>query len=119
MDIDPSVINKLINVSNGDLRRAITYLQSASRLSSASIPPTPIRPYDIQEIAGVVPDKVINDFARALGMDIDDDEMDIDEVMSKKASNFSVIQKKVKSIVREGYSASQILSQVRKDIVHV
>lgn len=110
--MNKAVIDTLINVSNGDLRRAITYLQSASRLSSTSDPPTPILPQDIHEIAGVVPDKVINDFARALGIDVEDDDEDEMEVDGKPGkTNFTTIQKKVKSIVREGYSAAQVLSQ--------
>lgn len=111
VEVNKPVIDALINVSNGDLRRAITYLQSASRLSSASDPPAPILPSDIQEIAGVVPDKVINDFARTLGIEVDDDDIDMDDSKLKKP-NFSAIQKKVKAIIREGYSATQILSQV-------
>ncbi|XP_006458476.1 hypothetical protein AGABI2DRAFT_200125 [Agaricus bisporus var. bisporus H97] len=91
IDVDTSVIDALITVSNGDLRRAITYLQSASRLSSSSESPENLRPYDIQEIAGVVPDTF-------------------------KKSNFTAIQKNVKAIIREGYSATQILIQLH-DIV--
>ncbi|KXN82551.1 Replication factor C subunit 2 [Leucoagaricus sp. SymC.cos] len=114
VDVDEPAIDALINVSNGDLRRAITYLQSASRLSSVSIPPTPISPADIQEIAGVVPDKAVNDFARALGIEVNDDEMDVD---NNTEANFTTIQKKVKAIVREGYSATQILSQIHDLVV--
>lgn len=109
VDVEKSVIDALINVSSGDLRRAITYLQSASRLSATSDPPTPIRPRDIQEIAGVVPDKIVNGLARTLGVEIESGDMDLDE---DSKSNFSTIQKKVKAIIREGYSATQILSQV-------
>ncbi|KAF5357941.1 hypothetical protein D9756_001887 [Leucocoprinus leucothites] len=115
IDAGKPVIDALINVSNGDLRRAITYLQSASRLSSASIPPTPILPRDIQEIAGVVPDNVVNDFARALGIDVEDEAMDVDN--NNEKTNFTTIQKKVKAIVREGYSATQILSQIHDLVV--
>ncbi|KAF7777521.1 hypothetical protein Agabi119p4_3593 [Agaricus bisporus var. burnettii] len=114
IDVDTSVIDALITVSNGDLRRAITYLQSASRLSSSSESPENLRPYDIQEIAGVVPDTVINQFARTIGIEIDDGDMNVDEEFKK--SNFTAIQKNVKAIIREGYSATQILIQLH-DIV--
>jgi len=110
MDVTKPVFQTLINVSNGDLRRAITYLQSASRLASISNPPTPIFPSDIQEIAGVIPDKVINDFATVLGIDVEDGTMDVDRNVRK--TDFSAIQKNVKTIVREGYAATQLLSQV-------
>lgn len=110
INVDASVIDALITVSNGDLRRAITYLQSASRLSSLSDGPENLRPNDIQEIAGVVPDSVINHFARTIGIEIDDGDMNVDA--DSKMSNFTDIQKNVKSIIREGYSATQILTQV-------
>ncbi|KAL9714817.1 Subunit of heteropentameric Replication factor C (RF-C) [Leucoagaricus gongylophorus] len=115
VDVTKPVLDALINVSNGDLRRAITYLQSASRLASASIPPTPILPYDIQEIAGVVPDKVIDDFATVLGIDVEDRTMDIDS--DNRKTDFTTIQKKVKAIIREGYSATQLLSQIHDLVI--
>jgi replication factor C subunit 2/4 len=112
IDVGPEVISTLIETSGGDLRRSITYLQSASRLSSSTNPPVPITPLDIQEIAGVVPTAVINDFARTLGVPIDED-MDMDDLPANgKLKGFHAVQKKVKDIIRQGYSASQILSQV-------
>ncbi|KAH7924569.1 P-loop containing nucleoside triphosphate hydrolase protein, partial [Leucogyrophana mollusca] len=118
IDISPEVVSTLIDTSGGDLRRSITYLQSASRLSSSTNPPTPITPKDIQEIAGVVPTEVVNDFARTLGVEIAGD-MDIDDGasgMNARKRGFEIVQRKVKAIMREGYSASQILSQLH-DIV--
>ncbi|THH33914.1 hypothetical protein EUX98_g345 [Antrodiella citrinella] len=114
--VSDEVVKTLISTSQGDLRRSITYLQSASRLSTSTTPPTPITPFDIQEIAGVVPDAVTNTLAATLGIDIVDD-MDIDDGAAKKAQDFNVIRSKVKEIVREGYSAAQILSQLHDLVV--
>ncbi|KAF8968364.1 P-loop containing nucleoside triphosphate hydrolase protein [Flammula alnicola] len=114
--VSKPVIDALIYTSNGDLRRAITYLQSASRLSSSTVPPTPILPSDIQEIAGVVPDGVIKDFARVLGVEVDD-EMDVDDAPRQKQGGFEPIKKKVKFLMREGYSASQIISQLHDLVI--
>ncbi|KAK0197261.1 P-loop containing nucleoside triphosphate hydrolase protein [Armillaria mellea] len=110
--VDPSVVEALIHASSGDLRRAITYLQSASRLSSSTSPPTPITPRDVQEIAGVVPDDIINNFASVLGIDMD-------QAMSGTAPKpgFTGIRSAVKEIIREGYSASQVLSQLHDLVV--
>ncbi len=105
--VDPSVVEALIRASSGDLRRAITYLQSASRLSSSTSPPTPITPRDVQEIAGVVPDDIINNFATVLGID-----MDQAVTGTAPKPGFTGIRSAVKEIIREGYSASQVLSQV-------
>ncbi|KAI0336330.1 replication factor C [Cubamyces sp. BRFM 1775] len=118
--VNPETIDALISTSQGDLRRAITYLQSASRLALASTPPAPITPRDVQEIAGVVPDTVIEDFATALGIErIGGDGMDIDldESGRVKAKGFDDVKRKVKAITREGYSASQIISQLHDHVV--
>ena len=99
------MVKALISSSGGDLRRAITYLQSASRLSSSTQPPTPITPGDIQEIAGVVPDSILNDFAHTIGIDVESPN-------AQQKSGFEVIRLKVKELMREGYSATQLLNQV-------
>jgi replication factor C subunit 2/4 len=115
------VVDALVRTSGGDLRRAITYLQSCSRLANASgdgSKRVKIRAEDVQEIAGVVPDRIIADFASVLGVEMDrtsaDDGMDVDEQPSlTRAKDFDGVRRQVKVIVREGYSAAQILSQVR------
>ena len=59
-----------------------------------------------------MPTAVVNDFARTLGVSIDED-MDIDNLPANgKLKGFDAIQMKVKEIMRQGYSASQTLSQV-------
>ena len=110
--VSDAVVSALISTSNGDLRRAITYLQSASRLSMSTTPPTDITPSDIEEIAGVVQTSVINDFAGTLGVElVTADAMEVDS-NATRAKNFDAIRKTVKGIIRQGYSASQVLSQV-------
>ncbi|KAI9508475.1 P-loop containing nucleoside triphosphate hydrolase protein [Russula earlei] len=122
--VDHSVISALISTSSGDLRRAITYLQSAARLSSATNPPTPILPEDVQEIAGIVPDSIVRNFARTLGIDVPADGSGDEDIEMGDATNtitalrgFDLIRGTVRSLVREGYSASQILIQLHDIIV--
>ncbi|KAK7043653.1 Subunit of heteropentameric Replication factor C (RF-C) [Paramarasmius palmivorus] len=114
--ISDEVVHSLIANSSGDLRRAITYLQTAHRLSTSTDPPTTITPRDIQEIAGVVPDAVINGFVRVLGIDIPES-MEIDATLPTKGASFDAIRNKVREICQEGYSASQVLSQVHDVVV--
>jgi replication factor C subunit 2/4 len=110
LDVSPEVIQTLISTSQGDLRRAITYLQSAARLNVAGASGSTITPRDIQEIAGVVPDGVINSFAATIGVDVSGEEgMEID---GGQFRGFDLIRKKVKELMREGYSAAQLLTQV-------
>ncbi|KAI0721578.1 replication factor C [Cerioporus squamosus] len=118
--VTPDTIQALISTSHGDLRRAITYLQSASRLAMSTTPPSKITPRDVQEIAGVVPDAVVVDFASALGIEqVGGDGMDIDMDGSGKvkAKGFDGVRKKVSEIIREGYSASQMISQLHDHVV--
>ncbi|KAM0753630.1 P-loop containing nucleoside triphosphate hydrolase protein [Meredithblackwellia eburnea MCA 4105] len=104
----------LIKTSDGDLRRAITYLQSASRLHAAD--KTPLTAISVQEIGGVVPDHIMKSLVRALGVDVveeeDEDvdmEVDLDE---EKRGPFELVQRAVERVTREGYSATQILIQL-------
>ena len=59
----------------------------------------------------MVPDAVVVDFARALGVENAGEEMDVDDG-PKKMKGFEGVKKQVKALMREGYSALQILSQV-------
>lgn len=64
-----------------------------------------------------MPTAVVNDFARILGVPVDED-MDIDDLPANgKLKGFDAVQKKVKEIMRQGYSASQILSQLHDTII--
>jgi replication factor C subunit 2/4 len=127
--VNHAVISALISTSSGDLRCAITYLQSAARLSRSTDPPTPVLSGDIQEIAGVVPDAVVRKFAQTLGIDVslngsgDDEDVEMGDAISQTATTtlrgFDLIRETVRSLVREGYSASRILIQVCPLIFHV
>ena len=116
-------LDALIKVSEGDLRRAITYLQSASKLHASE--DDPITPLSVHEIAGIVPDSTLARLVGALGVDLttaegedDADMLDAHDVkLASSAKNgakdgFAKVKTQVEMIVRDGYSAWQILSQV-------
>ncbi|PWZ02813.1 putative RFC2-DNA replication factor C, 41 kd subunit [Testicularia cyperi] len=111
------VLDTLIHTSDGDLRRAITYLQSASRLHSiAGDTRSAISPDSIVEIAGVVPSSVIVQLAAAVGIvAAEDDDGDVD--MSSSNNDFDRVRSQVKMIAREGYSISQLLIQLHDYII--
>ncbi|PIL23818.1 hypothetical protein GSI_13569 [Ganoderma sinense ZZ0214-1] len=118
--ISPEAVDALIATSHGDLRRAITYLQSASRLAMSVTPPTDITPRDVQEIAGVVPNQFVGDFATALGIEPlahDAMDVDVDESGRAKTKGFDGVRRKVKEVIREGYSASQIIMQLHDHVI--
>ncbi|KPV75921.1 uncharacterized protein RHOBADRAFT_35688 [Rhodotorula graminis WP1] len=104
VDCPDDALAALIRTSDGDLRRAITYLQSASRLATAT--GEPISPVGVQEIGGVVPDGVMNELGRALG-----------PAGAAGASAFDTVRAAVEKVSREGYSAVQVLSQLHDLVI--
>ncbi|XP_077450883.1 replication factor C subunit 4 isoform X1 [Stigmatopora argus] len=89
-------ISALVKVSEGDLRKAITLLQSAARL----IVDNEITELVVFEISGVVPTQMINDLL---------------QVCFK--GSFEQLEFAVQSMVDEGYAATQILSQLHDSII--
>jgi replication factor C subunit 2/4 len=104
------VIRTVLHTSGGDLRRAITYLQSASRLSLSTSPPTPITSFEIEEIAGTVPEELIQRLGCELGAEQPGNAMDVDS--TTRVKSFGQIKARVRSLIQSGYAATQILSQV-------
>lgn len=89
-------IEALVRVSEGDLRKAITYLQSAARLNTEK----EITEKAVIEIAGVVPTKITDNLL---------------EICFK--GTFEKLEVAVKNIVDEGYAATQILGQLHEAII--
>ncbi|GAA5851306.1 hypothetical protein JCM9279_001100 [Rhodotorula babjevae] len=121
VDCPDDALAALIRTSDGDLRRAITYLQSASRLAAAT--GEPISPVGVQEIGGVVPDGVMSELGRALGVRHGDDDEGDDVEMKPAAgsaggaSAFDRVREAVEKVSREGYSAVQVLSQLHDLVI--
>ncbi|XP_010521280.1 PREDICTED: replication factor C subunit 4 [Tarenaya hassleriana] len=88
--LDGEALSTLSSISQGDLRRAITYLQSAARLFGSTITSK-----DLLGVSGVVPPEVVKGFFVAC-----------------KSGNFDIANKEVDNIVAEGYPASQIINQL-------
>ncbi|KAL8690331.1 MAG: hypothetical protein Q9218_004206 [Villophora microphyllina] len=132
--LEEGVIDALIKCSEGDLRKAITFLQSAARLVGAVKVPQPrvnghskkrkivedededamdidgvgdsiVTVGNIEEIAGVIPNNVINELVRA---------------MQPKARGavYNDVSKVVKDLVADGWSASQVTAQLYQQILY-
>ena len=116
--LEDGVVETLIRCGEGDLRRAITYLQSAARLVGATRAPTgrdldddsemadagagpaaPISVRTIEEIAGVVPESILDSLVQA---------------MQPKTSGsvYEAVSKVVTDLVADGWSATQVIGQV-------
>ncbi|XP_022652790.1 replication factor C subunit 4-like isoform X2 [Varroa jacobsoni] len=84
----------LIEVSEGDMRRALTLLQSAHRICRDS---TGVTKEDIGSIAGVIPDQIVRDLYS-------------EPVLDR-------LTKKVREFIREGYSGDQLLTQLLQVVI--
>ncbi|KAJ8450308.1 hypothetical protein Cgig2_004765 [Carnegiea gigantea] len=90
LNLDSEALSTLSTISQGDLRRAITYLQGAARLYGSSISSK-----DLISVSGVVPPGVVQDL-----------------LSSCRSGNFDLANKEVTNVISEGYPVSQMLSQL-------
>lgn len=117
LNLEDGVVETLIRCGEGDLRRAITYLQSAARLVGAarvsakdadddaemtdagSSGPGIITVRSIEEIAGVVPETILDNLVQA---------------MQPKGSGsaYEDVSRVVTDLVADGWSATQVVGQV-------
>ncbi|GFP89838.1 replication factor c subunit 2 [Phtheirospermum japonicum] len=95
LNLDSEALSTLSSISQGDLRRAITYLQGAARLFGSSISSK-----DLISVSGVIPEDVVQDLLSAC-----------------RSGNFDLADKEVKNVIAEGYPVSQMLSQLFDVIV--
>jgi len=143
VQLEDGVVETLLRCSEGDLRKAITFLQSAARLVGAdggqakagtdasdgkkrkrktiedddddedgdamdvdttSSSSTPITVSSVSEIAGVIPPTTLSTLTTAVQP-------------SSKGTPYSRVSTAVEDLVAEGWSASQLVSQLYDEIV--
>ncbi|OAA63685.1 DNA replication factor c subunit [Niveomyces insectorum RCEF 264] len=129
--LGPGAVDTLIRCSDGDLRKAITYLQSAARLVGAGKAAAPAGDDDddsmdvdasstptvtvqiIEDIAGVIPDQTIDRL--------------VDAIRPAKArkgggggagSTYQSVAKVVEDMVADGWSAGQVVTQLYQAVVY-
>ncbi|ESN96308.1 hypothetical protein HELRODRAFT_185082 [Helobdella robusta] len=96
VNIDEEALKTLIDVSDGDMRKAITTLQTAARMSSCPS----ISNQEVIDIAGVLKDEVISEFMAACA-----------------SGSHDVIQQHVKDFILDGKSVLQLLFQLHDNVV--
>lgn len=97
VNLAPNSLKTLIECSGGDLRKAITFLQSGHNLQGSA----PITPKMISEMAGVIPKDTIQQLINAW-----------------RGNNIKEIEKQVQNVMNEGYSGENILAQIHNEIVN-
>lgn len=95
---DDEGIKGLMYTSEGDLRKAITFLQSAARLKGDN----KITKQDIYEIAGVIHDEVIDKLIEVCSTD-----------------SYETLEQEVKSAMMEGHSGMQVITQLHDKLVEM
>ncbi|XP_038272605.1 replication factor C subunit 4 isoform X2 [Dermochelys coriacea] len=94
--VSNEAVSCLVKVSEGDLRKAITFLQSATRLTGGK----EISEKVVTEIAGVVPKETIDGLLSAC-----------------QSGSFEKLETVVKNLINEGYAVAQLVNQLHDDIV--
>lgn len=94
------VLEEVLRISGGDLRKAITYLQSASKLHTLTDDANGITVASIQEIAGVINQELLLQLSTAL-----------------HAKNQRKLIELVNHIILSGYSAQQLLDQLHDTFI--
>lgn len=95
-NFDRDALQSLVSSSEGDLRKAITYMQCAARLKKDEC----IKSSDILDIAGILKEDVI---------------MKILDTCS--TGSFEKVETSVQEIIYEGYSCSQVISQLHDHLI--
>lgn len=95
-DFDKDALYSLVSSSEGDLRKAITYMQCAARLK----PNECIKSSDILEIAGILNDKVITNILDCCA-----------------SGSFEKVENCVQEIIYDGYSCVQVISQLHDHLI--
>ncbi|KAL9136386.1 MAG: hypothetical protein Q9175_002403 [Cornicularia normoerica] len=132
--LEDGAVDKLIKCSEGDLRKAITFLQSAARLVGAvktshsrskgiskkrlledvegedvmevdGVDQSMVTIKSIEEIAGVVPNDVIERLFQAMQP-------------RSKGAVYEAVAKHVTDLVADGWSATQVVTQLYQRIVY-
>lgn len=93
--LEPGAFSLLATISGGDLRKAVTTLQSAARLSSGSVDRQ-----SILDVSGEVPQEAIKQLLAAC-----------------RSGVFNNVQQQVTSIIAEGYPAQQVLLQLQSEVL--
>lgn len=85
----PAVLDRVMALANGDLRRAITYVQSTYTFYGAELDTE-----HIVQIAGLIPDAMVTGFFEAL-----------------RSNSYARLESTVRDLLLDGFSAQQLLEQ--------
>ncbi|TVY59171.1 Replication factor C subunit 2 [Lachnellula cervina] len=115
--LEDGAVETLIRCSEGDLRKAITFLQSAARLVGAvekdededsmdvDEEKQAVTVRSIEDIAGVIPDETIEGLVKAMQP-------------KSKGAVYDAVSKVVTDMVADGWSATQVVTQLFQSLIY-
>ncbi|KAM0340831.1 hypothetical protein ACHAPQ_000940 [Fusarium lateritium] len=115
--LEDGAVDALIKCSEGDLRKAITYLQSAARLVGASaeketdgeeamdVDNKAVTVKIVEDIAGVIPTSTVDDLVKAIRP-------------KSSGSSFQGISDVIEKLVADGWSAGQVVGQLYQALTY-
>ncbi|EAQ90889.1 hypothetical protein CHGG_02824 [Chaetomium globosum CBS 148.51] len=115
--IEDAAVDALIKCSDGDLRKAITFLQSAARLVGASASVAGGEDGEAMDVDKMVTAKVVEDIA---GVIPDSTIQALVQAMRPRAAGetYQAIAKVVEEMVADGWSAGQTMTQLHSAVVY-
>ncbi|KAK7541011.1 P-loop containing nucleoside triphosphate hydrolase protein [Phyllosticta citribraziliensis] len=118
VSLDKGAVDALVRTSEGDLRKAITFLQSAARLVGAIKTKgddemdldgeevgKPVSVPIVEEIAGVIPGSTLEELFQAMQP-------------KSKGKVYTEVAKAVEDMVADGWSASQVVNQLYEMVLY-
>lgn len=100
MTVEEGVLSEVLSIASGDLRKAITLLQSAARLYGTLTEQDTVTVASIREIAGSVPPAVL-----------------LSLLSNAESKQFNRVFSAVEDAVMEGWSAVEIVNQLHDELV--
>lgn len=116
VQLEEGAVDALIRCSEGDLRKAITFLQSAARLvgavasksdpdgDSMEVDTKPVTVKIVEDIAGVIPGVTIDRLVNAIKP-------------RSSGESYAAVSKVVEDMVADGWSAGQVVTQLYQVII--
>lgn len=116
VQLEDGAVDALIRCSEGDLRKAITFLQSAARLvgavaakgdtdgDSMEVDTKPVSVKIVEDIAGVIPSVTTDRLVKAIKP-------------SSSGEAYAAVSKVVEDMVADGWSAGQVVTQLYHAII--
>lgn len=116
VQLEDGAVDALIRCSEGDLRKAITFLQSAARLvgavasksdtdgDSMEVDTKPVTVKIVEDIAGVIPGATIDRLVKAIKP-------------RSSGEAYAAVSKVVEDMVADGWSAGQVVTQLYQAII--